>query len=167
MQDVAESNELKLLVDPGSEFSGFCFVESSGGVINVISAGIVENIHFKSLIYESGIVDSALIETISGSTNAGKTVIDTLVWTGRFKQILHDRDIKESSVSRQSVVNHIRNKMKSGKDNVTSILIGKMGNDSLVRGYIKILRSRGVITGAITKSHSSAALALEIYTSGI
>jgi hypothetical protein len=151
--------QVNLCIDPGPEFSGFCITQFDLKSIKVLRAGIVENRHLVSPEFcEENEFDSIKIEVMSGSTNAGKDVINTLIWTGRIIQAMIFNGVKATDidrVDRQSVVKYFKSFLP--KD------VLKISNDSLVSKRLEALRTAGKITGMKTKSHASAALALEIF----
>lgn len=115
-----------LAIDPGQSQSGFVVYE--GGIGAVLEGGVLANEALLELVKNGSDCRRLAIETMQANYAAtvGASVIDTLIWVGRFKQAWPEPD-EVALVSRQRVKDLLCGNVKAKDSGVRQALIDKLG----------------------------------------
>ena len=116
-----------LAIDPGTDMSGYCFVDRD--TLKIVSCAKVRNEKMLEIVYEST-YDECVIEMVQyygKFMNAGQTLFDTCVWIGRFTEAVWQEHNRPKLIYRTTVKAHITG-MSSSKDaQVRQCLIDRFG----------------------------------------
>jgi hypothetical protein len=139
--------------DPGPTQSGWCLFSPPS---DVVDSGVADN-HDLLVWLRATRADVLAIETMQATYGTvGASVIDTLIWVGRFRQAWRDPDAVRL-ISRQSVKAHVCNgNTKASDSGVRQALIDLLGP-------VGTKRQPGPCYGV--KSHAWAALAVAVIVS--
>jgi hypothetical protein len=112
-----------LAIDPGTTESGLVLFEDG----KIIDAGVHDNYDVLRWVKAGGAVMLA-IETMQANYAAtvGASVIDTLIWVGRFKQAWREPD-EALLISRQRVKDRLCGNVKAKDSGVRQALIDRLG----------------------------------------
>ena len=119
-----------LSIDPGNEKSAYCIIEKD--TLKPVEIRLIENKFLLEKILKDDFdfyYDKAVIEMIASYGMAvGRTVFDTCVWIGIFKQAIEakkDYEIKADFLYRKEEKMHICGTMKAKDTNIRVALIDR------------------------------------------
>lgn len=114
-----------LAIDPGNIESAYCLIDSE--TYKVLEKGKVENNNLRFGMYNAE-YNLVVIEMIASYGMAvGRTVFDTCVWIGRFKEIASFNNIEVEYIYRKDEKMNICNSMKAKDSNIRQALIDRFG----------------------------------------
>jgi hypothetical protein len=124
--DVRRARMKILAIDPGSEFSAFCWIDENGmpsGWEKVKNEDLFSNIRYADEHLQPY---KLAIEMIASYGMAvGATVFETCVWIGRYWQESHAAD--KVLIKRMDVKNNLCHSSKANDSNVRQALIDRFG----------------------------------------
>ena len=114
-----------LAIDPGNIESAYCLIDVD--TYKPIDFGKVKNEDLRVGMYNAK-YDLVVIEMIASYGMAvGKTVFDTCVWIGRFKEIASFNNIAVDYIYRKDEKMNICHSMKAKDSNIRQALIDRFG----------------------------------------
>ena len=118
-------------IDPGSTESAYVIWDGR----EIIDKAKIPNNQLLFLLRSSNTIKEAVIEQIASYGMAvGETVFDTVLWSGRFIQVLKDKEIPVARIKRKEIVVHLCNTPKAKDSNVIQALIDRFAKDTPNKG---------------------------------
>lgn len=124
-----------LAIDPGNVYSAYCVIDVEtykpiefGKILNEFDAKDVGlRVLMKVLINKYDIKYVTIEMIASYGMGVGKSVFDTCVWIGRFKQIAIDHECHVEYIYRSEEKMNICHSMKAKDSNIRQALIDRFG----------------------------------------
>lgn len=110
-----------LAIDPGTTQSAWCLFDGE----KIVDCGIEPNLSVLELCHSVPVQDVAIEMVASYGMPVGREVFETVLWVGRFFQVLSARGLDPKLVYRQQVKLHLCNSARAKDANIRQAILDR------------------------------------------